>query len=217
MNSLESEISHLSEEYKKNLKEAYIYASDNSHFDDITLLHRLHNEAEKSLFQYTSKKVRLRRMALLFSMLIITMSYIIAILCFYTKSAESDFVLTTAITFSITSITAIYSYLFLFPFKEKKSRSIILKHELISTWNELENITRELTSIKETDRYVSPKFYLTQMGILSEDEQNNIMHLLSLRNKIVHFSDVHISDQEIIQVTESAKIIIKKLTDKISK
>lgn len=212
MNKLDNEINILTDEYRKALKEAYLYACEDFQPEDIQTLRRLDREAKRTLFKFTRNRVRQRRIALIYSAMILTISYITAVTCFLYKFPNIDTILPIVLSATIASISLIYLSLFFPPFKYKKPNSIIIKHELISTWNELESITRELTNVKEIDRYVSPKFYLTQMGILSEDEQNNIMHLLALRNKVVHFTDEHISDQEIIQVTDSAKKIIKKLT-----
>lgn len=217
MNKLDVEINKLSEEYKKALKEAYLYACADFRLDDIRTLHRLDREAKRTLFKFTRNRIRQRRIALLYTSMILTLGYATAILCFYYESPNSSTILGIALSSTITSISLIYTSLLFSRHRNTRSKSVILKHELISTWNELENITRDLTTVKEKDCYISPKYYLTQMGILSEDEQNNIMHLLALRNKIVHFTDEHISDQEIIQVTESAKKIIEKLTAKIHK
>lgn len=211
MDKLEEKLEQFSAEYKKRLKEAYIYANSDFRSENIELLQALDNEARQALFRYTESRVRQRTMALSYTTTILTICYLIAISYIWLDMQGDEFTL-VAIALSALGTLSLFSLLITFiPFKSKKRYSTQIKYELIKTWNELESISTDLKNTKGTGRYLSPKRILIDIGALSPEEENDIIHLLTLRNKIVHSSDENISDKDIIDTTNSAKKIISHL------
>lgn len=215
MKNLDKEIETLSAEYKNFLKKAYIYANmyANDRFDteNIDLLKRLDKEAKHSLFRYTEKRIRQRRITSAYTMFIIIICYIVST-SFILFDIPHKEIIQIAILISIFgSISILALALTLIPFKTKKVHSALCRYDLIQTWNELELITKELANIKDNGQFISPTRYLTEIGILTPDEKGEIQHLLSLRNNIVHSTEGNIPEQEIIETTKSAKRIIAHL------
>lgn len=211
MEVLEEKLEELAQEYKKELKKAYIYANTSYQFEDLELLQMLDNEAKRALSRYIERRIRQRRMALIYTTFIMTACYIVALSFLLLYTSESDIKLIMMMLSAIGSISICLFLITFIPFKRNKFNSAQIKYDLIRTWNELENITNELTGNKEKTRYMSPKRALVDAGVLSPEEEKDIVRLLALRNKIVHSLNDNISDKEIIDVTNSAKKIISHL------
>lgn len=211
MEVLEEKLEELAQEYKKELKKAYIYANTSYQFEDLELLQMLDNEAKRALSSYIERRIRQRRMALIYTTFIMTACYIVALSFLLLYTSESDIKLIMMMLSAIASISICLFLITFIPFKRNKFNSAQIKYDLIRTWNELENITNELTGNKGKTRYMSPKRALVDAGALSPEEEKDIVRLLALRNKIVHSLNDNISDKEIIDVTNSVKKIISHL------
>ena len=93
----------------------------------------------------------------------------------------------------------------------------ILEYEAISKWRELEGLYYDISQDKGGNRgSMSVIKFLSEDGLISEEEMNVLKRLLQKRNIIVHDNKTNLSMDELSRDLEDTNVIIDKIKNIIS-
>lgn len=212
MNNFETDLNKLAEDYRETLRDTYISLNNLHEEYSPHKLQNIHNSAKRAITFYSSRFVRKNKLTYLYIIGTLSISFF-SILTTLLPICHQDIILNIAVfTATLCACACIMTAFTTVNYKKYTPQKTKLhEYDVIYTWDELEDATKDILHINSRELSIPTKDELATHGLISPEEESKIQLLLSYRNKILHTNEPKIPDDDLIEASDQVKVIIKKL------